>query len=318
MKIYGPVPSWRLGNSLGVDLIEVPEGYDKVCSFNCVYCQLGHKVLKTNSPKKITITEEDFKRLRIKIRKTNPDYITFSGEGEPTLNLNLGYAAKRIREMTKVPIAVLTNAFFINLPEVRDGLNACDLVIAKIDAPHQNLFKKINQPYEGISLADIVQNLKLIKTKLAIQTLLFSYNNLTNSDKNSITSLISIYREINNTKPITIYLGTAYRPTDFIGVRALGEVQLKAIAKKISTQLGIEVDHYQEKELEIISRKFNDKELRKEILELLRRRPCTYKDISSRFSNADISGVLESLIGKNLLEVRIHNNEKFYFKIESK
>ena len=51
MKIYGPVPSWRLGNSLGVDLIEVPEGYDKVCSFNCVYCQLGHKVLKTNSPK---------------------------------------------------------------------------------------------------------------------------------------------------------------------------------------------------------------------------------------------------------------------------
>ena len=113
MKIYGPVPSWRLGNSLGIDLIEVPRGYSKICSFDCVYCQLGHKGVKTNKHKKIPINEKDFELLNKKIQETKPDYITFSGDGEPTLNLNLGYVAKKIKKMTEIPLAVLTNASFI-------------------------------------------------------------------------------------------------------------------------------------------------------------------------------------------------------------
>lgn len=313
MKIYGPVPSWRLGNSLGVDLVEAPEGYDKVCSFDCVYCQLGHEVFRIDSPKKMDIKEEDFEELRKKIEQTNPDYITFSGEGEPTLNLNLGYVAKKIRAITNVPIAVLTNASFVHIPLVRDGLNACDLVIAKIDAPNQKLFEKINQPCKGTSIERIVRNLKKINTKLAIQTLLFSYDGLTNADETAVRGLIDIYKEINKAKRISVYLGTAYRPTEFKGLKAISEKRLKEIAKDISSQLGIEVLYYQGKEPRIIARKLTDEELREEILELLKRRPCTLKDISSRFGNADVSIVLESLIKKNLLEVKTKDKRKFYF-----
>ncbi|MBU1005727.1 MAG: radical SAM protein [Nanoarchaeota archaeon] len=316
MKTYGPVPSWRLGNSLGVDLVEAPEGYDKVCSFDCVYCQLGHRVFRMSSPKKMEISEAEFEELRKKIAQTSPDYITFSGEGEPTLNLNLGYAAKRIRAITNVPLAVLTNASFVHLPRVRDGLNACDLVIAKIDAPNQELFERINQPYHGLTIKSIVQNLKKIRTKIAIQTLLFSYDGLTNADETAINGLIDIYKELNCSKPITIYLGTAYRPTDFKGLEAISERQLKSIADNISSQLGIEVIYYQGAEPRMIARKLTDKELRKEILELLKRRPCTLKDISSRFGNVDVSGVLESLIKEGILGNRIQNAEKFYFLIK--
>ncbi len=313
MKIYGPVPSWRLGNSLGVDLVEAPEGYDKVCSFDCLYCQLGHRVLRMSTPKRMDLQEGAFEVLRRKVEQTNPDYITFSGEGEPTLNLNLGYAAERIRTMTGVPIAVLTNASFVHLPEVRDGLNGCDVVIAKIDAPHQELFERINRPYHGASLAGIVQNLKKIEADLAIQTLLFSYRGLTNADETSITGLIGIYREIHEEKPISVYLGTAYRPTDIGGVEAISEKQLKAIAKRISSRLGIDVVHYQGKEPETVARKLTDEELREEILGLLKRRPCTLKEISSRFGNAEVSEVLERLVENSLIQIRTSNNVRFYF-----
>ncbi|MBN1156631.1 radical SAM protein [Candidatus Woesearchaeota archaeon] len=316
MKTYGPVPSWRLGNSLGVDLVEAPAGHTKTCSFDCIYCQLGHKVFRIQSPKKIDIKEENFKELKKKIKQTKPDYITFSGEGEPTSNLNLGYAAKRIKEITDVPIAVLTNSSFVHLPQVRKGLNACDLVIAKIDAPNQDLFEKINRPYHGAPLTSIVQDLKKINTKLAIQTLLFSYDGLTNADDAAINGLMDIYEELNKSKPITIYLGTAHRPTDAESLEAISETQLEAIAKDISSQLGIEVRYYQKKEPKIISRKITDEVLREEILGLLKRRPCTLNDISSRFSNMNVSGVLQSLINSDLLEIRTNSKRRFYLSKE--
>ena len=312
MKTYGPVPSWRLGNSLGVDLVEAPAGYDKICSFDCVYCQLGHKAFRMSSPKSIEIKEEDFDQLRRKIEQTRPDYITFSGEGEPTLNLNLGYVANRIREMTDVPIAVLTNASFVYLQRVREGLNSCDLVLAKIDAPSQDLFESINRPYKGASLSSIVRNLKEIDAKLAIQTLLFSYDGLTNADESSIEGLIGIYREINSTKPISVYLGTAYRPTSTLGLESISERQLRVIANQISSALGFEVVYYQEKEPKRIARKLTDEELREEILALLKRRPCTLEDVFSRFSSSDAKGALNSLTEKGVLGTSMQDGKKFY------
>ena len=194
MKIYGPVPSWRLGNSLGVDIVAPPPGY---------HCYIAEK------PKDFPVNEDDFQKLAKKIRETSPDYITFSGEGEPTLNLNLFRIAKKIKSITNIPLAILTNAAFVNDPNVRKGLNVCDLVIAKIDASNQFLFEKINRPRKGLVLKEIVTNLPLIETNIAIQTLLFSFGEINTASDENIKGLIDIYRYINNLKSIKI-------PGDFI------------------------------------------------------------------------------------------------------
>ncbi len=313
MKIYGPVPSWRLGNSLGVDLVEAPQDYSKICSYDCLYCQLGHSGFKTDTPKLIEIGEDDFETLRKKIEETKPDYITFSGEGEPTLNLNLGYVARRIKQMTDIPLAVLTNASLVNDSEVRKGLDYCDLVIAKIDAPKQELFEKVNRPYEGISLADIIEGIKLLNSNVAIQTLLFSYKGLSNADDETIKEMISLYRDINAVKPITIFLGTAYRPTDNKELSSISESRLEEIALTISKETGIEVVYYQGAEPKTISRHLNPDELELELLDLLKRRPCTKEDICTRFGNQDISSILDLLAGKGLIIEKIQNRKKFYF-----
>ena len=313
MKIYGPVPSWRLGNSLGVDLVEAPKGYNKICSYDCVYCQLGHKGFKTNLLKPIPLKHKDFLILKKRIEETKPDYITFSGEGEPTLNLNFGYAAGYIKKLTSIPLAVLTNASFVHNERVRQGLNICDLVIAKIDAPNQELFEKINNPYKGILLSDIIQGIKLLKTRVAIQTLLFSYDKLTNADNQTIKGLIEVYRDINNTKPISIFLGTAYRPSDKKELNAVSENRLKQIALKISEETGIKVNYYKEKQPKTVSRNIGPESLERELLDLLKRRPCTREDISTRFGRLNVSDMLSSLVKKNVLEEKIKGNKKYFF-----
>ncbi len=313
MKIYGPVPSWRLGNSLGVDLVEAPKGYNKICSYDCVYCQLGHTGFKTKVLKPVPIKHKDFLILKKRIEETKPDYITFSGEGEPTLNLNFGYAARCIKQLTNIPLAVLTNASFVHDKRIRQGLNICDLVIAKIDAPNQELFEKINNPYKGILLADIIKGIKLLKTRVAIQTLLFSYDKLTNADNKTIKGLIEVYRDINNTNPINIFLGTAYRPSDKKELNAISENRLKQIALKINQETGIKVNYYKEKQPKTVSRDISPESLEKELFDLLKRRPCTKEDISTRFGRLNVSGILSSLIKKGVLEEKIKGNKKYFF-----
>lgn len=313
MIIYGPVPSWRLGNSLGVDIVEALGKHDKICSFDCLYCQLGHDTLRTDQPRKIDISDIDFELLRKRIAETKPDYVTFSGRGEPTLNLNLGYAAKRIKQMTDIPVTVLTNASLINNPDVMEGLNYCDLVIAKIDAPNQDLFERVNQPYQGISLADIIEGIKLLKTRVAIQTLLFSYNGLTNSDNDTIKEMIEVYSDINSSKPISIFLGTAYRPTGKERISPISEERIKEIALKINTETNIKVVYYNNLEPKTISRRLEPSELGAEIFELLRRRPCTQKEITTRFGDVDVSGILSSLVNGGRLQEKTSNGKTFYF-----
>ena len=313
MKIYGPVPSWRLGNSLGVDLVEAPEGYSKICSFDCLYCQLGHNGFKTNKPKKIDINEDDFEALRQRIKETNPDYITFSGEGEPTLNLNLGYVARRIKQMTNIPLAVLTNASFLDDPDVRNSLDYCDLVLVKLDAPNQKLFERINQPYGNFALIDVIEGIKMLNTNVVIQTLLFSYNGLTNADNKTIKEMITIYNDINAHIPISIFLGTAYRPGDLDEVRPISGDRIEQIASQITKETGIKVKYYQKEKPKQIIRHLDLDELEKEVLELLIRRPCTEEDISTRFGGVNISQLLSHLVKKGKLKERYKNQRKFYF-----
>jgi len=175
--VYGPVPSWRLGRSLGIDLL-CKRG--KVCSFDCLYCQLDRTAEKSLNRRVFVETsrvKEDFKEA---IGKVKADIVTFSGTGEPTLAKNLGGAMSAIRNLTGLPLAVLTNSSLMRQSDVRRDLLGFDVVVAKLDAPNQILFEKINRPLAGMEFDTVVEGISRFRDefdgKLALQMMFIEEN----------------------------------------------------------------------------------------------------------------------------------------------
>ncbi|MBA4392707.1 MAG: radical SAM protein, partial [Desulfobacca sp.] len=141
--IFGPVPSRRLGFSLGVDIIPY-----KTCSFDCIYCELGKTTLKTLKPVEMIPPEAVLKELEdvLAAPSLTIDYITVSGSGEPTLHPQLDLIIKEIRKMTSVPIALITNSSLLFKEEVLQRVLTADLVIPSLDAPDPGVFQTINRP----------------------------------------------------------------------------------------------------------------------------------------------------------------------------
>jgi len=135
-QIFGPVPSRRLGFSLGIDVIPF-----KTCSLDCIYCQLGRTTHKTVKRKEYVSSNQILKELREFLKeKKKVDYITFSGSGEPTLNSNIGKMINKNKKITSIPVAVLTNGTLLYYPQVREDLLEADLVIPSLDAVSEKVF----------------------------------------------------------------------------------------------------------------------------------------------------------------------------------
>lgn len=175
--IYGPVYSWRLGRSLGVDPLSQT---DKTCTFDCSYCQIGETRLFNSGRKVFVSTEAILKEIKDLPKNIKIDYITFSGNGEPTLAKNLGIIIKRIRNIRKEKIAIITNASLINKSDVQDDLMLADFVILKLDANAEDLFREINRPDPGIRFGDVVKGIKRFSEiyggRLALQIMFVAKN----------------------------------------------------------------------------------------------------------------------------------------------
>ena len=174
--LYGPVPSWRLGRSLGVDLLPAK---GKTCSFDCIYCQLGKTTHPLTERKRFVSIEKLRAELKL-VRDIPADYVTFSGMGEPTLASNLGQAISLAGLMLSLPVAVLTNSSLMPRKDVRRELALADVVVAKMDAPNEEVFRRINNPVVDYSLEEIIQAIKLFKKdyqgKLALQMMFVEAN----------------------------------------------------------------------------------------------------------------------------------------------
>jgi wyosine [tRNA(Phe)-imidazoG37] synthetase (radical SAM superfamily) len=175
--LYGPVPSWRLGRSLGVDLL--PAGGGKTCSFDCIYCQLGRTARRLAARAEFVSLSALARELE-GARGVPADYVTFSGMGEPTLASNLGDALRLAREVLGLPTAVLTNSSLMAREDVRRDLACADVVVAKLDAPDERLFRRINRPLPSFSLTEIVESIELFRIaytgKLALQIMFVEAN----------------------------------------------------------------------------------------------------------------------------------------------
>lgn len=150
--VYGPVRSWRVGASLGVDLICI----NSVCSFNCSYCQLGSIQVRTNERRSFVSTEKVLRDFESSDWR-EADIITFSGSGEPTLALNLGEAIAGIKARTDKPTLVLTNGTLLDRRDVREELAGSDRVFVKLDAATPETFRRVNRPVENVTLEDVVE-----------------------------------------------------------------------------------------------------------------------------------------------------------------
>ena len=157
--IFGPVLSRRLGFSLGVDLVPF-----KTCSLDCIYCQAGKTTHKTIERKSYVSLESVIPELKDALKQNQKiDYITLSGSGEPTLNLDLGRIITAIKKITDIPVAVLTNGTLLHLESVRDELMAADLVVPSLDAVSQEIFCKINKPHPHINVSQMIAGLKSLR-----------------------------------------------------------------------------------------------------------------------------------------------------------
>lgn len=173
--VYGPVKSWRVGQSLGVDLLF----RTSICSFRCIYCQLGKIELPTRERQIYVETEKVMADLEAS-DWASADIITLSGSGEPTLAANLAEVIHRLKARTGKPVMVLTNATMLHDPQVRADLMEADKVFCKLDASDDRMLQLIDRPVEGVTLHGIVEGIKALRAEykgyLAIQSMFMPQN----------------------------------------------------------------------------------------------------------------------------------------------
>ena len=217
--IYGPVPSWRLGSSLGIDLLSQKE---KICSYDCLYCQLGQSktLMVTRQP---YVPEDDImKELDMLPHNISIDYLTLSGRGEPTLAKNLGDMIKLLKKVRKEPVAVITNSSLIGRQDVREELSYADFVIAKLDACSQESFMKVNKPLPEMKFDNMVEGMEIFRKhfvgKMALQVMFMQENIKYAGEIAEIAKKIS---------PDEVQINTPLRPCaiDPIGRKELSEIK---------------------------------------------------------------------------------------------
>lgn len=215
--IYGPVPSWRLGRSLGIDLVSTQ---GKTCSFDCLYCQLGRTIHRA-SARHAFVSLGRLEAELASIEGVEIDFVTFSGIAEPTLAANLGQGIALIKTHLNYPVAVLTNASLMFMDEVRRDLSSADMVVAKLDAPDETLFRTINRPVPGITFAQTVEGIRQFRQEftgtLALQMMFIEANKSRSDDMAELAAAIA---------PDEIQLNTPLRPC---AVKPLDERQMGSI-----------------------------------------------------------------------------------------
>ena len=269
--LFGPVPSRRLGISLGLELIP-----HKVCTLNCIYCECGATTRLTCDRKEYIPAASVIKELELYFKDNRkPDYITFSGAGEPLLNSSIGKVLDWIKkEIPDIPVAVLTNGTLLSDPEVRKDILKADLVIPSLDAASLDAFRKLDRPHESINLNNYIQGLidfrKEYKGEIWLEVFILpDYNN----DEKNLYMLQKALKQIN---PDRIQLNTLDRPGTVSGLRSASKAELQSI-----------IDSWGMKQAEIIKAAPERKDIKSyrvdtetAILETISRRPCTLKDLS--------------------------------------
>jgi wyosine [tRNA(Phe)-imidazoG37] synthetase (radical SAM superfamily) len=267
--IFGPVPSRRLGISLGIDLLR-----EKICTLNCIYCECG----KTNI---LTTDRNEFVPIADVINEIddyfsvydNPDFVTFSGSGEPTLHTSIGKLIDHLKDNYDVPVAVLTNGTLLSDPKVRSELLRADLVIPSLDSALELSFKKINRPHKSITIEEYIQGLVDFRIEFSgdIWLEVFIIPGINDSEED----LIALKDAIIKINPNKVQLNSMDRPGAIPNLLKATNQELMRIVNFWELD-NVEIIAKFTKREQISSYNTNKEEA---ILGTISRRPCTLEDM---------------------------------------
>ena len=264
---YGPVPSRRLGLSLGVDIVP-----PKICTLDCIYCQVGRTTKKSTVRQDFIDIEAVLSELKEKLKSgLKADHITIGGSGEPTLNSRLGDLIDGIRRLTDIPVAILTNGTLLYREDVRAECAKADVVVPTLDAADAAVFETVHRPTPGITIEKLVSGLERFreefKGEIWLEVFLVAG---VNTDAEQIQRLKALIRR---TRPDKVHLNTAVRPPAEPGVQAVPAETLDAIARQIGGNCEVVGSPPADA---------NDRRQKRgeaEVLSVLKRRPCSVEDI---------------------------------------
>ncbi len=300
--LFGPVASRRLGYSLGVDIIP-----HKVCTLDCLYCQIGPTTLKTMERKPYVEAGPVLAELEeILANKVQIDCITFSGSGEPTLNSCLGDIITGIKKMCSIPVTVLTNGTLLNLPEVRAGLMQADIVCPSFDAATDAAFRRINRPHDSLTLDLMIQGLKSFRQKFLGKIYLeVMLARGINDSPQELAAFAEILPEFGADR---IQINTVIRPAAEDGVWAVNPVILEHARKLFGPNAEIIGGFLKERSLH------EQENIADRIVQLVGRHPSTADDICAALGlTADlVHEYLTQLLTQGRIIKTIHADSTFY------
>ena len=298
--LFGPVPSRRLGRSLGVDLVPL-----KTCSYDCIYCQLGRTTRKTTERKEWVPLDAVLSELEGKL-SLQPDYITLSGSGEPTLYSRLDELIDHIKDMTNIPVAVLTNGSLFWQEDVRQQLAAADLVMPSLDAGDPTAFHLVNRPHESVTFEQMLSGLIAFRQCYRGQYWLEVL--LVGAFTDFEPELAAIRACVSRIQPDRVLLGTVTRPPAEDYALAVPHERLLELAATFSPPAEVLEDLHNSSQVQQFSASRDD------ILGLLARRPCTIDDIAAglRMHRIEVLKYVELMVADGLIGFRACGSEQVY------
>ncbi|MFC2158441.1 radical SAM protein [Acidobacteriota bacterium] len=300
--IYGPVPSRRLGYSLGVDILPF-----KTCTLSCIYCQLGSVSDRVTVRKDYYDIEELLSQIQSVLDSGRKiDYFTFSGSGEPTLNSQIGQIILKLKQMSAIPVAVLTNSTTLIQREVRESLLPADLVVPSLDAVTPEIFNRINRPDPSVHVEDVIQG--LISFRQEFQGQIWLEIMLIKGVNDSEKHVDLLKQTITLIKPDRIQLNTVERPPAELTAQPLTQEEMEKIRKVFGSQAEIITDFSKLQQPELSS------DLGGAILSIIQRRPVTALDLKQSLGRAgdEIETCIRSLMASKKIKGIKHKGKTYY------
>jgi wyosine [tRNA(Phe)-imidazoG37] synthetase (radical SAM superfamily) len=299
--VFGPVPSRRLGLSLGVDL--TPR---KTCTYDCLYCQVGSTTRITAEPSPFVPVEEVIHELEQKLRRVTPDFITVSGSGEPTLHSQIDQIIAYVKRRRDFRVAVLTNGSLLWREEVMERVVGADMIMPTLCTAFEETYRAIHRPHPSITLDLLIRGLKDLRRafrgQLFLEVMLLKGFN---DREGEIVALKSVIEEIG---PDRVQLNTVVRPPSDPSAVALDRKALKDIEKCFGVTGQIIADR---------QRKPKDQRsdaLSAQILEMAGRRPVRPADVANALGVplSQVNNLMRTLEESGSLRSREHGSETFY------
>lgn len=301
--LYGPVPSRRLGRSLGIDLVP-----HKICTYDCIYCQIGSTTEKAPVRKEYAPVKEILEEVRsfLKEETSSVDHLSLSGSGEPTLHSRIRSVIEEIKAITSIPIAVITNGSLLYDEEVRQDLVGADIVLPSLDAVSADIFMRINRPRPEFSVEKAIEGLvefrKVYKGQIWLEIL---FCKGVNDGKEELSKM---KQTVGRIQPNRIHLNTVVRPPSEKWAVPLNQKEMEEIRAFFGDKASVisEFDRHPP----IVS----ERDVKQEILDVLKRRPLSASDLSKGMgiSKDELDGYIKPLMEEGKIQSRPFGDSIYY------